>query len=171
MTTTITALTVLSQNSYSELLVGPPATGDFTIVDTELMINSAVNMINLLAGTSMAKLTGSPGTTDIDDDEEPAFSLLMTIMLREAKKTSLSSSSNTSGSSGSNSSVSFPSGFGMSQGSSVSSAISAATAINSSGNSPLVDFFNQAIERLRALHPLAQASAFRLRFGVGQATS
>lgn len=167
MTTLITAATVLSQNGYS-IISG--STGDFTTSDTEAMINSGFNLINLLAGTSITKLSGSPGSSTIEDDEEPAFNLLMTIMLREAKKTSLSNATSTGGSSGTAKSVAAM-GFSKSESSSVSSAISASTAINNSANSPLVDFFNQAIERLRALHPNTQISSFRLRFGVGQATS
>jgi hypothetical protein len=151
MSVTITAVTVLSQNGYTVYSAGPPITGDFTAVDTEYCIDDAINQVNLLTEKNIPSLSGTAGSKSVTLSrlESAPVKLLITIMLREAKKTSLSNSSSTSGSNSTSQSWNFGP-MGASQGSSVGTAISATSAMNNAANSPLMDLFNRSIEKLKS---------------------
>lgn len=125
---------------------------DFTAVQVERMMDSALGLINVLAKTSLPLTSGTAGTktVDLDDRENAAFQILMTIMLREGKKTALSNSSATSNTTGTSSSVGIG-GLSASESSSVSASISAAAAINNAANSPLIQYFTNAIQNLREI--------------------
>jgi hypothetical protein len=145
-TVTLTAASVLSQNGYAVI---NGATGDFTIADTETMINDAIDQVNQLARRSIPPMAGVAGskTATLNREEAPAVKVLLTIMLREGKKTSLSNSSSTSGSNSSNKSWNLGP-VGASTGTSVGTSISATSALNNAANSPLMDLFNRLIEQL-----------------------
>lgn len=139
---TITATIALAQNGYT--------TSDFSAINTEYMIDTCINIVNQLAGQSIAALSGVAGSksTTCTGAQEGALTTLITITLREAKKTALSNSSSTSGSSSTSSSI----GLGpasLSESSSVGTAISAASALNSAANSPYVELFYKLIESLK----------------------
>jgi hypothetical protein len=138
----VSATIILAENGYT--------TTDFTAENTEYMIDDVIDTVNLLAGTTITALTGTAGTktTTVTRHESPAVKTLCTIVLREAKKTSLSNSSSTSGSSSSSKSTNFGP-VGVSEGGSTSTAISAASALNNAANSPLVDLFYKEIEKLQ----------------------
>jgi hypothetical protein len=149
MSVTITAATALSENGYAVLSGN---TGDFALVDVEAKIDDAINQVNLFAETNITALSGTAGskTVTLSRLESAPVKILITITLREMKKTSLSNSSSTSGSSSTNKSVSIAGVLSQSEGGSTSTAVSAAAALNSAANSPLIDMFWKAIEKLRA---------------------
>lgn len=141
-TVTITAQIALDRNGYT--------TTDFALKNVEYMIDDAIDYINLLAQSSIDALSGSEGSksVDVSRDENAALKLLITGMLREAKKTSLSNSSSTNNNSSTAKSVSVGS-INVSESGSVSSAISAASSLNGMDDFSR-DLFNKAIERLQA---------------------
>lgn len=143
MSVTITATTSLAQNGMT--------TTDFTAAVTEYMIDDCIDTVNLLANQSMAALSGSEGSKSVTITrlQAPAVKMLISLVLRENKKTQLTNSDNTSGSTGTSSSI----GVGpvsVSESGSVSSSISASSAINNPSNSVYVDLFMRAVEELKA---------------------
>jgi hypothetical protein len=151
-TVAITAQLSLDRNGYKagDTAAVEAKTADFTLLVTEYIIDECIDFVNLLANSSIAALSGTPGamTVSVSRDENAALKLLITCMLRDAKKTTLSNSSSTSNSSGTNSSVS-AGGFSASDSSTVSSAVSAASSLNGMDDFTR-DLFNKAIERLQA---------------------
>ena len=149
MSVTITAQSILDQTGYTVYAVGPPATGDFTLVNTELMIDDAIDTVNLMFTQAIAALSGSAGSKSgtMTRDQNAVVKMLLVLMLREGKKTSLSNSTSTNGGSSTNQSINVGP-FGRSEGGSVSSAVSAATAINNPANSIYVAMFNEAGKKL-----------------------
>ena len=140
MSVTVSAAIALAQNGYT--------TDDFSAVNVEYMLNTCINIVNQLAGQAIPALSGSPGTTTCTRAQEPAVSLITTITLREGKKTSLSNSSNTSGSNTSSESMNMGP-LGYSKGGGSSTALSAATALNSAASSPNVELFYKLVESLK----------------------
>jgi hypothetical protein len=142
MSVTISAAVALAQNGYT--------TADLSAVNTEYMIDTCLNVVNQLAGQSIAALSGTAGTKSATCTraQEPAVTTLITITLREAKKTSLSNSSSTSGSASTSKSTTMGP-MSVSEGGSTSTAISAAAALNNAANSPLVDLFYRLIDSLK----------------------
>jgi hypothetical protein len=149
LSVTITAQTILNQTSYTVYSAGPPVTGDFTLENTELMIDDAIDTVNLLFTQSIAALSGSAGakTGTMTRDQNSVFKMLIVMMLRESKKTSLSNSSSTNGGTSTTRSTAVGP-FSSSEGGSVSSAVSAATAINNPANSIYVSLFMDAGKKL-----------------------
>jgi hypothetical protein len=143
MSVTITAVTALSENSYT--------TTDFPLADVENKIDDAINQVNLFAEKNIPALSGNPEakTVSMNRLESTSVKLLITILLRETKKTSLSNSSSTSTASSQSDSVQ-AGPFGASRGNSTSNATSAAAALNNAANSPLVDMFWRSIEKLKS---------------------
>jgi hypothetical protein len=142
MSVTFTATTILAQNGMT--------TTDFAAVTVEYMMDDAVDTVNLLFSQNIAALTGTAGTKTATTTrgQSAVVKMLMTLILRENKKTALSSATSTSSTgSGSSSSVGIGN-LSMSESSSVSSAISAASAINNPANSVYVDLFMQAGNKL-----------------------
>lgn len=142
MSVTLTAATVLAQNQYT--------TTDFDLTDVEYMIDDCIDTVNALTNDTIAALSGDAGSKSvtITRSEAPSVKTLITIVLREAKKTSLSNSSSTGNSTGTSSSINVGS-IGMSESGSVSSAISATSALNNTAGSPLVDLFYKLIDVLK----------------------
>jgi len=139
MSASLTALIALAENGYT--------TTDMTAVNTEYVIDNAIDFVNLTAEVNIPQLSGTAGTKTVTltREQNAAVRLLVTCMLREAKKTSLTNSS----SSGTATSGSLGIGnLSMSESSSVSSAITAASSLNSS-NDLTRSLFEMAIERLR----------------------
>jgi hypothetical protein len=157
LTTTITAALTLSQNGYT--------TSDFATSDVEAWIDDAIITTATLVNTDIDKL--DTGTVTLTDDLASAVKVLITIMLREAKKTSMSNSTSTSSSAGGNKSVGIG-GLSVSESSSVSTAISAASSLNNQANTPLVDLYYRLVDALKVKY---ESSGFRLRFSVAHATS
>jgi hypothetical protein len=123
---------------------------DLSAIDVENNIDDYIDTVNSDAGTSIGYMTGTAGskTVTVTEAQNAALKPLIQVMLREVKKTSLSNSSSTSGSSSTNKSVNMgPVSF--SEGGSIGTAISAASAINNAANSPLLLIYNKAIDRLR----------------------
>jgi hypothetical protein len=144
MSEAITGQTVLDDNGYTVT--------DFPIIVVERLINKAISHINAQTGRSIAHMDGTAGTKSVTvaDEEYGVLDAIITCMLREAKKTALSNSSSTGGSSGSSKSVSAQ-GYSVSESSSTSSAITATSAINNSGNSILIDWIKEELKRLREI--------------------
>jgi hypothetical protein len=144
----ISASIALAQNGFAVI---SGTAGDFKAVQVEYMIDTVINVVNQLAGQSIAALSGVPGTmtTTCTRAQEPAVTTLITITLREGKKTSLSNSTSTNGSSSGSSSVSLAGVISKSESGSVGTAISAAAALNNAANSPLVDLFYKLIDSLK----------------------
>jgi hypothetical protein len=137
----VTALIALAENGYTIT--------DITAINVEYIIDNAIDYVNLLAETSIAALSGTAGTktVTVTREQNAPLRILITCMLREAKKTSLSNSSSTNNSSGTTSSI----GVGVlsvSESSSVSAAISAASSFGGTNDLTRV-LFDKAIERLR----------------------
>lgn len=160
MSVTITAASILAQNQYT--------TTDFDNTDVEYMIDDAIDTVNQLAQQSIAAMAGVPGslTATLTRAQSPAVKTLLTIMLREAKKTSLSNSSSTSGSTSTSKSKSIAGVLSVSEGGSVGTAISATSALNNAANSPLVELFYKLIESLKT-----NTSYTKIAFSVGHDTS
>lgn len=118
---TYTALIALAENGYSIT--------DISAANCEYIIDRATDYVNLLADTSIADMAGVAGvkTVTLTDDQNAVVGVLVSCMLREMKRTSLSNSTST----GTSTSGSLGVGnISMSESSSVSSAISAASALN-----------------------------------------
>ncbi len=140
--TTFTATQILTENGYT--------TVDFMYPTVEWIIDNAVDHVNLETGRSIANMTGVAGSKILTclSEESPIIKMIVTYMLREAKKTSLTNSSSTGGSNTSSSTINVgPVGMGQSSG--VSTAISAASAINSINNTAHLNFILRGFERLR----------------------
>lgn len=140
---TLTAAIILAKNGYSD--------SDLSYINCEYLIDDAIDFINGKAHSSIPNLSGavagSKTVTVTGYNENAALAFLLTMMLREAKKTSLTNSSSTSGSSSQANSM----GLGpasMSESSSVGTAISAASSINNEANSPEAKFFWEAMAEL-----------------------
>ena len=140
---TLSAAICLAQNQYV-------VTTDFDATDVEYMIDDAIDTVNQLAGQSIAALTGVAGsmTGTCTRAQAPAVKTLISIMLREYKRTALSANSSTGDSSSTNRSVSIGA-VSYSEGGSKSTAISAASALNNAANSPLVELFYKLIDSLK----------------------
>jgi hypothetical protein len=137
----ITATTVLSQNGYT--------TTDLAAADVERIIDDAINQVNLDAAQSMSNMTGAEGskTVTVTAPQSVPVKILISLMLREVKKTSLTNSDSTSSSTSTSKSI----GVGqinVSDASSVSSSISAAASINTVANTILRENYLRAISRL-----------------------
>jgi hypothetical protein len=142
LTVTINATNTLAENGYT--------TSDFTAATTEFIIDTAIDLLNLLAEQSIAAMAGSSGTKTVitTRDQAAVLKMLISVTLRENKKTALSSSSSTSGSSSAGKSVGIGS-LSMSESSSVSSAISAAATINNPQNSAFAKLFLDSCAALK----------------------
>jgi hypothetical protein len=149
MSVTITAQSILDQTGYTVYSAGPPVTGDFTLINTELMIDDAIDTVNLMFTQAIAALSGTAGskTGTMTRDQNSVVKMLLVLMLREGKKTSLSNSTSTNGSTSTNQQVGVGA-ISISEGGSVSSAVSAAQAINNPANSIYVNMFNAAGKKL-----------------------
>lgn len=90
---TYTALIALAENGYTIT--------DIPAATCEYIIDRAIDYVNMRVGASIAALTGAAGTKNVTltRDQSAVVGLLMTCMLREAKKSSLSNSTATSNSS------------------------------------------------------------------------
>ena len=122
--TTLTAAIVLAKNNYT--------TTDISAVNTEYIIDDAIDFVNFDCGQTMSNMSGGAGskTVTVTYSQNAVLSTLLTCMLRDAKKTGLSNSDSTSASSGTSKSVGVGN-INVSESSSVSSAISAASSLNS----------------------------------------
>ena len=151
MSVQITATTILAQNGMT--------TTDFTAATVEYMIDDCIDIVNLLASQTIAAMTGSAGTKTATFTrlQSPVVKTLISLVLRENKKTALTNSSSTGDSSGTSSSIAVGP-ISLSESSSVSSSISAAAAINNPSNSVYVDMFYKQCEALK----VATASSISL---------
>lgn len=140
MSVTITATSALSQNGYT--ITDFPATG------VEVIIDDCANTVNQLAQQTIEAMSGSPLTLTVTRNQAPAVKTLITIILRETKKTSLSNSNSTSGANSATKNMNFGP-VGVSEGSSTSTAISASMALNNAADSPLVELFYKLIDNLK----------------------
>ena len=145
----LTAATILNQNGYTQY---DPVEeeGDFTYTVVENIIDDCIDTVNSLAGSSIGAMTGvaEAKTVTITRSQAPAVKFLVSMVLRETKKTSLTNSSTTSGAE----SVASSSSLGpasVSESSGLSTAIGASSAINNPANSILVGLFYQLVDRLR----------------------
>ena len=122
--TTLTATIVLAKNNYT--------TTDISAANTEYIIDDAIDFVNFDCGQTMSNMSGVAGskTVTVTYAQNAVLSTLLTCMLRDAKKTGLSNSDSTSASSGTSKSVGVGN-INVSESSSVSSAISAASSLNS----------------------------------------
>jgi hypothetical protein len=156
MSATITAQIVLDQNGYAVYAAGPPVSGDFTLVNVEYMIDDAIDTVNLMFSQSMANLSGTAGSKSVSvtRQQNSVLKMLLALVLRENKKTQLSNSSSTANSSGGSHSVS-AGVLSMSESSSVSTSINAASAINNPTNSVYVNLFMEAGKKLEAVTAVA----------------
>jgi hypothetical protein len=160
MSATFTASSILAQNGYT--------TTDFSAENVEYWIDDSIDTVNDLAVQSIDAMAGIAGskTATCTRTQAPAVKTLITIILREAKKTSLSNSNSTSSSNSTSKSVSLgPASY--SEGGSVGAAISAASALNNASDSPLVELFYRLIDSLKT----NTASASNIAFCVGTDTS
>lgn len=141
MSVSFTAAVILAQNGMTE--------SDFTDENVEYMMDDAIDTVNLLFGQEIAALTGDAGAkaASMTRAQSSVVKMLLSLVLRENKKTSLSNSSSTGSSTGGSSSISVGS-VNVSESSSVSSSISAASAINNPANTIYVNMFMQAGKRL-----------------------
>ena len=141
MSVSITAQIILDQTGYT--------TTDFTLINTEYMIDDALDTVNLMFTQSIAALSGSTGskTGSLTRDQNAVVKMLLVLMLREGKKTSLSNSTSTGGSTSNQQSVGVGA-ISISESGSVSSAVSAAQAINNPANSIYVSMFMDAGKKL-----------------------
>jgi hypothetical protein len=121
---TYTALIALGENGLT--------ISDFTAVNTEYIIDRAIDYVNMRAQINIPALVGVAGvkTVTLTRNQSAVIGLLVTCMLRAAKQTSLANSSSTSGSSSTSKSVGLGA-LSLSEGGSVSSAISAASSLGS----------------------------------------
>jgi activator of HSP90 ATPase len=156
MSVTITALTVLAQNGLTVT--------DFTAIVTEYMIDDTINTVNLLFGQSIEAMSGTAGTKDVDmtRNQSAVVKMLLSLVLRENKKTQLTNSDNTSSSTSTSSSFTVGQ-ISQSESNSVSTAISAASAINNPANSVYVNLFMDAGAMLRTV----SGSKIAFRLGIG----
>ncbi len=139
---TLTATTELADNGYT--------TTDVTAAATERIINKASAYVNLRAKSAIPEMSGAEGskTLTVTREQYAPLSMLITCMLREAKKSQLSNSSST----GSSTSTSKSIGVGqinVSDASSMSSAISAAASLNNADDFTRAQF-EEAIRDLRS---------------------
>jgi hypothetical protein len=156
LTVTFAAQQIIEQNGFTVYSAGPPVTGDFTVANVENWIDNAVDFVNAKVRqirpsfSKIAHMTGIAGskTISVTDESNAALQPLLSCILRENKKTALSNSSSTGGSSSTGKAVSV-NGISMSQNSSVSSAISAASSLNNAGNTIFVKMFEDAILALQ----------------------
>src|SRR4030042_140236 len=86
---TYTALIALAENGYSIT--------DISAANCEYIIDRAPDYVNLLASTSIADMTGVAGvkTVTLTDPQNAVIGLLVACMLREMKRTALTSSTST----------------------------------------------------------------------------
>jgi hypothetical protein len=141
MSVTFTAATILIQNGMTET--------DFLDETVEYMMDDAIDTVNLLFTQDIAALAGSAGakTATMTRGQSAVTKMLLTLVLRENKKTQLTSSDSTSNASGASGSIS-AGGLSMSESSSISTGISASAAINNPANSVYVELFMQAGNKL-----------------------
>jgi len=135
---TYTALIALAENGYT--------TSDITAANAEYIIDRATDYVNLMAGQSIADMAGGAGvkTVTLTDNQNAVVGMLVTLMLREEKKSSLTNST----SSGTSTSGSVQvGGMGASESASVSSAISAASALGGADDFTR-EAFNDGLRRL-----------------------
>jgi hypothetical protein len=147
----LTAETILAQNGYTEADgSADPPTGDFTKTVVEYVIDDCIDTVNLLAAQTMSAMTGAAEskTVTITRAQAPAVKMLISLVLRENKKTTLTNSNTTSGSESGSSSASLGPA-SISESSSVGTAIGAAAAINNPANSVFVGLFSKAIAQLK----------------------
>jgi len=141
---TISASVALAQNGYT--------TDDVEDIACEYIIDAAIDHVNLMADTSIAALAGVAGakTGAVTRNQNAALQPLITLMLRDYKRSALSSSQHTTQSTGAGGSSSFTLGpYSVSESSSTASAISAANSLNNAANTYTVKMFETAIARLR----------------------
>ena len=69
-------------------------TDDLSAANTEYVIDDVTDYINLKAGTSIADMTGAAGTKEVtlSGDQNAVFMLIMSIMLKDVKALTISSS-------------------------------------------------------------------------------
>lgn len=141
---TLTATIVLAKNGFT--------TTDFSAINTEYMIDDAIDWVNNQTDRGIANMSGSAGTKTVtlSSEENAAVSPLISVVLRENKKTSLSNSSVTSGGSSTSNSIGVGS-VSLSESNSVSNAISATSAINNPANTFYLEMVKAACERLKEL--------------------
>lgn len=137
---TYTALIALAENGYTIT--------DISAANLEYIIDRAIDYVNALAGTSIADMTGAAGTktATFTDAQNAVVGLLVTCMLREMKRTSLSNSTSTSNASGTSSSIGIG-GLSASESGSISTAVSAASSLNNAGDFTR-ELFNIGLKRL-----------------------
>lgn len=141
MSVSFSASEILAQNGMSE--------SDFTNETVEYMMDDSINTVNLLFTQTIDALAGEAGakTATMTRNQSAVVKMLLSLVLRENKKTQLSSSSSTSNSTGTNSSVS-AGGISASDSNTVSGSISATAAINNPSNSVYVNMFMEAGKKL-----------------------
>lgn len=136
----LTAAIALAQNGFT--------TADLTAVNTEYVIDNAIDFVELEAGVTIGDMTGVAGskTVTLTGPQNAVLSLLVSLMLREVKKTTLTNSSSTASSSSTAKAVSIG-GLSVSDSAILSSAISAATSLNNASDFTR-EMFKQGIKRL-----------------------
>ena len=141
---TITAQNSLDDNNYTVT--------DISLVAAERLIDKAISYFNLKTGRGVALMDGvaESKTTTCQDDEYGVLEAIITCLFREAVKTYLSSASSTNSATSGANSVS-AGGMSASESSSVSTAISASTAINNPANTILREFIVEGLASLREI--------------------
>jgi hypothetical protein len=122
---------------------------DFTEINVEYWIDICIDYVNAEAGISIAHMTGVAGSKEasVTSAQNAALQPLLSCVLRENKKTQFSSASNTSSTEATSKSVTVG-GISQSEGSSVSTAISASSAINNTANTIYREMYMRAIKKL-----------------------
>jgi activator of HSP90 ATPase len=138
----ITATTSLSQNGMTVT--------DFSAENVEYMIDDCLDTVNLMFEQTMDALSGGAGSKSVTvtRGQAPVVKMLISLVLRENKKTQLTNSSSTGSSTGTSSSIGVGS-INVSESGSVSSSISAAASINNPANSVYVNLFMEAGRKLK----------------------
>jgi activator of HSP90 ATPase len=148
MSVVLDSTSLITQNGYAVYSAGPPVTGDFTVANVDAMVDDCINTVNLFASQDMAAMSGTPKTVTVTREQSIVVKMLLTLVLRENKKTQLSNSSSTGNASGTAKSINVGP-IGMSQSNSVSTSISATAAINNPANSVYVGLFEKACDLLK----------------------
>ena len=143
MSVTLNATDTLAENGYT--------TTDFTAAVVEGIINRAIRQVNLDAAQSISEMTGATvgeKTVSMTQRQSVPVTILISLMLRETRRSTLSNTSSTGNSSSTSKSINVGP-IGMSDASSVSSAISASASLNNPANTIYRDDYLRAIDRLR----------------------
>lgn len=134
--------------------------GDFTVPVVEYVVDDCIDTVNLLFEQDIAAMSGEAGskTVTCSRAQSPVLKMLISLVLRENRKSAISSSSSTGSGESESRSVGVG-GLSVSEGSSISSAISASATINNPANTVYVDLFLKAGKKLMGSPPIYVGNA------------